>query len=189
MVAIVAYIRVIDEDEASGLLFDTYDEIQRSRGRVSNVLRVQSLDPKGLKVHLEMYNTLVYGKGPLSRRERELIAVVVSAKNACEYCLIHHSEALNKYVKDDKWVKGLANDPEKFALEGREANLRAYALGLTTAPGENRKAAVQALRKAGFDDEAILQATEITSYFNFVNRLATGLGADLEAEGDRDYNY
>jgi len=36
------------------------------------------------------------------------------------------------------------------------------------------------LRAAGFDDAAILRATEITAYFNFVNRLADGLGVELE---------
>jgi alkylhydroperoxidase family enzyme len=37
-----------------------------------------------------------------------------------------------------------------------------------------------ALRAAGFDDPAILRATEIVAYFNFVNRLADGLGVELE---------
>ena len=36
------------------------------------------------------------------------------------------------------------------------------------------------MRAAGFDDAAVLRATEVIAYFNFVNRLATGLGVELE---------
>ncbi len=183
------YIRVISEDEAEGDLFKVYDEIQRSRGRVANVLRIQSLRPKGLRTHLDLYMDTVFGKGPLSRRQRELLAVVVSAENECTYCVIHHGEALNKYVKDAAWVKALAADPEGVSLDADERALADYALGLTRSPGRGRKEAVEALRSAGFEDDAILHATEVVSYFNYVNRMVHGLGVELESDDDRDYDY
>ena len=67
----MAFIKVIGEDEADGKLFEVYDEIQRNRGRVSNILRIQSLNPKGLRAHLDLYMASVFGKGGLSRREAE----------------------------------------------------------------------------------------------------------------------
>lgn len=185
----MAYIRVIDEDEAEGKLFEVYDHIQSTRGRVSNVLRIQSLDPKALRAHLDLYLALVYGRGPLSRRQRELIAVVVSAVNDCKYCIVHHGEALNQYAKDPAWVDAVAADPSGAEMPADERALADYAISLTTAPGKEREAAVKALRKAGFDDEAILQATEIAAYFNFVNRLVSGLGVEVEPDEDRDYHY
>lgn len=183
------YIRVIDEDEAEGELFKVYDDIQRTRGRVANVLRIQSLRPRGLKTHLDLYMDTVFGKGPLTRRQRETIAVVVSAANGCAYCITHHGEALQKYVKDPDWVQALAADPEGYPLEAAERALADYALGLTRAPATGRREAVEALRSAGFDDGAILHATEVASYFNYVNRLVHGLGVELEEEDDRDYVY
>lgn len=53
-------------------------------------------------------------------------------------------------------------------------------MALTRAPAEAGRERVLALRDAGFDDEAILRAAEIVGYFNFVNRLAEGLGVELE---------
>jgi uncharacterized peroxidase-related enzyme len=185
----MAFIKVIGEDEADGKLFEVYDEIQRNRGRVSNILRVQSLNPKGLRAHLDLYMASVFGKGGLSRREAELIAVVVSAANGDSYCLTHHSEGLDRHAKDPEWVKQVATDPAKAKLSEREASLVHFALGLTQHPGKGRKEAVSALRARGFTDDQILQATEIVAYFNFANRLALGLGAELEAEGERDYHY
>lgn len=185
----MAYIRVIDENEAEGDLFRVYDEIQRSRGRLSNILRSQSLDPRGLKVHLDLYLELIYGKGPLSRRERELVAVVVSAANDCKYCVVHHSEALSKYVKDEAEVRQIGQDYTKVKLPARERALADYAHGLTLRPNEGREQAFAALRKAGFRDEEVLHATQITAYFNFANRIVQGLGVDLEQTEARDYAY
>ncbi len=183
------YIRIISEDEAEGDLFKVYDEIQRTRGRVANVLRIQSLRPKGLRTHLDLYMDTVFGKGPLSRRQRELLAVVVSAVNDCAYCVVHHGEALNKYVKDAAWVQALAAEPETFSLDVQERALADYAIGLTRDPTKGRKEAVDALRAAGFEDDSILHATEVVSYFNYVNRMVQGLGVELEEADDRDYDY
>lgn len=185
----MAYIRVVGEDEAEGKLFEVYDEIQRNRGRVSNILRAQSLDPKALRAHLDLYMATVFGKGGLSRREAELLAVVVSAANGDAYCTMHHSEALDRYAKDPAWVKSLATDPGKAKLNDREGALVHYALALTKHPGKGQKEAVSALRARGFTDEQILQAAQVVSYFNFANRLSLGLGIELEADGERDYHY
>lgn len=55
-----------------------------------------------------------------------------------------------------------------------------FAEALTREPGAVTGAQVEALRTAGWGDEAILHACEVVSYFNFVNRLADGLGVRLE---------
>jgi alkylhydroperoxidase family enzyme len=52
---------------------------------------------------------------------------------------------------------------------------------LTREPAADPRARLATLRAAGFDDAEILRATEIVGYFNFVNRLADGLGVVLEA--------
>lgn len=55
-----------------------------------------------------------------------------------------------------------------------------YAVKLTFTPWEMEEADVQKLREEGFTDAAILDINQITGYFNFVNRLADGLGVELE---------
>lgn len=55
-----------------------------------------------------------------------------------------------------------------------------YAVALTRAPGRMEGADVRALRVAGFDDAAVLDICQVTAYYNYVNRLADGLGVELE---------
>ena len=55
-----------------------------------------------------------------------------------------------------------------------------YAVKLTVAPGDMVQADVEALREHGFDDDQITIATQVVSYFNYINRIADGLGVDDE---------
>lgn len=55
-----------------------------------------------------------------------------------------------------------------------------YALELTRAPHAITTAAIEALRAAGFDDRGIHDLCAITAYYAFVNRIADGLGVELE---------
>ena len=56
----------------------------------------------------------------------------------------------------------------------------AYAVKLTRTPGQMREDDVEALRRVGFDDAAILDVCQVVAYYNYVNRLADGLGVELE---------
>jgi hypothetical protein len=56
-----------------------------------------------------------------------------------------------------------------------------YAVKLTRSPATVGQADVEDLRQAGFSDAAILDICQIVSYYNYVNRLADGLGVELES--------
>lgn len=61
-------------------------------------------------------------------------------------------------------------------LGPRERAMLTYADKLTRAPATVERADVEALRAAGFDDQAVLQINLIASFFNYINRVADGLG-------------
>ena len=81
----MAWIDIIDEESAEGLLKDQYDQLIEPWGGVDNILKIHSLNPESLAAHVQLYKTLMYGKSPLKRTDREMIAVVVSAINQCHY--------------------------------------------------------------------------------------------------------
>lgn len=81
----MAWIRVIDETEAEGELAEQYRDLSAPGGGVDHILTIHSLHPASLDAHVHLYRTLMYGKGPLSRVQREMIAVVASAVNECHY--------------------------------------------------------------------------------------------------------
>jgi alkylhydroperoxidase family enzyme len=81
-----AWIEVIPEDEAVGELAALYDELRSPQtGRVDHVMAIHSLHPRSMRDHQQLYRTLMYGPGGLTRPEREMIGVVVSAVNGCDY--------------------------------------------------------------------------------------------------------
>lgn len=73
-----------------------------------------------------------------------------------------------------------ASRPE--GLTARELVLLDYAERLTATPASVGAGDIAALRTAGLDDDAIHDACAIVSYFAFVNRIADGLGVELESE-------
>lgn len=81
----MAWIKVIDEAEATGGLKELYGRNREPWGGVDNILKIHSLAPETLTAHLLLYKTLMHGPGELSRTQREMIAVVVSALNRCHY--------------------------------------------------------------------------------------------------------
>jgi uncharacterized peroxidase-related enzyme len=81
----MAWIRTIDEDDAEGPLRELYEANREPWGGVDNILKIHSLDPPSLAGHVALYRAAMYGRSPLSRAEREMIAVVVSAANQCHY--------------------------------------------------------------------------------------------------------
>lgn len=81
----MAWIQTIDEPEPGSDLHQIYEEQRRQAGALANILKVHSLAPKALAAHLELYKAAMHSVGELSQRDRELIAVVVSRANNCEY--------------------------------------------------------------------------------------------------------
>ncbi len=81
----MAYIRYIAASEAEPRLSKLYDRYADARGRVDNILRIHSLNPPSMGHHHDLYRHLMAGPSPLSRVQREMIAVAVSAENDCFY--------------------------------------------------------------------------------------------------------
>ena len=79
------YIRLIDEDEAEGLLREEYDAAVERAGKVFNILKAMSLRPAVLRASIELYREIMFGESELSRQERELLATVASAEQSCHY--------------------------------------------------------------------------------------------------------
>jgi alkylhydroperoxidase family enzyme len=80
----MSWIEEVPPHEAQGQLAEVYRRISPS-GRIANILSVQSLHPAALRDHHVLYRTPMFGSSPLSRSEREAIAVEVSRTNECHY--------------------------------------------------------------------------------------------------------
>ncbi len=81
----MAHLRLIEEGEATGTLRAEYEAAAARAGKVFNVVKAMSLNAPVLRRSMQLYGAIMHGASPLSRVERELLAVVVSATNECRY--------------------------------------------------------------------------------------------------------
>jgi alkylhydroperoxidase family enzyme len=81
----MAWIRTVASDAAVGHLERLYAEAVRRAGRVYGIVRAMSLNPVVLEASMGIYLAVMHGPSGLSRRRREMLAVVTSASNHCHY--------------------------------------------------------------------------------------------------------
>ena len=81
----MAWIKNIALEDARGLLKKVYDEALKRAGRVWNITSVMSLNPSVARTSMAFYTSVMHGRSPLSRGQREMLAVVVSSANCCVY--------------------------------------------------------------------------------------------------------
>jgi len=186
----MAYIDVIQHEEAEGELKEIYDDLVKKRGKLAEVHKIQSLNPSSVVAHMDLYLTIMFKKSPLKRYQREMVAVVVSAANDCTYCQKHHAAALEAFWKDEQKVEEFRQDYTSADIKPEDKLLCDYGYLLTQKPASEKiPNQIDALKKAGFSDRAILDTALVISYFNFVNRMVLGLGVQLEEDGGKGYKY
>lgn len=193
----MGWIDEIPPDEATGRLARTFRGAHDPElGRPANVLTVHGLAPQILDAHLALYRRVVKAPAHVPWFACETVATVVSAANACRYCTIHHAVALSRALAEEGAPAWDWDDLVPRLVDfGRTGDLGplsvveppwrqalAFARKLTRAAEAMERADVEALRRAGLSDAAILEVSQVVAYFNYVNRLVLGLGVELEPE-------
>jgi len=178
----MAWIKIKNEEIAEGKLKKLYQKMANPiDNKVANVLKVHSLNPKILEAHYNLYKQIMFGKSNLTRREREMVAVIVSYANSCEYWIEHHGAALQKLSKKNKHiVKQILNDYINADITNKEKEMLSYAEKLTKQSSNINKKNIDNLKSLGLEDKDILELNQVIAYFNYVNRIVDGLGVQLE---------
>ncbi|MFC7371934.1 carboxymuconolactone decarboxylase family protein [Fictibacillus iocasae] len=94
----------------------------------------------------------------------------------------HHGAALHSLVQDEELVSILKENHLEAPVDEKTTIILKYAVKLTKYPNRITEQDILDLRRGGCSDREILDACQIVSYFNFVNRMADGLGVELETE-------
>ena len=144
-------------------------------GFLPNVLAAYSFAEPKLRAFMGMYNDLMLEDSVLSKLEREMIAVVVSAANRCYYCLTAHGQAVRQMSGDPVLGELLLMNYRAAKLPRKQRAMLDFAHKLTVASAEVGDADRKALRRAGFNDRAIWDIAAVASFFNMTNRMATAV--------------
>ncbi len=146
---------------------------QDKLGMVPNVLQAYAFDIDKLNAFTALYNDLMLGDSTLSKLEREMIAVVVSAVNRCFYCLTAHGAAVRELSGDPILGETLVMNYRVAKLEPKVRAMLDFAVKLTESPERIVDEDREVLRAEGFTDRDIWDIASVAAFFNMTNRVAS----------------
>jgi uncharacterized peroxidase-related enzyme len=177
----MAFIRMIEPNQAEGRLKAVYEQDRGEWGQVSPVTRMWSLRPDALEKYLAFKKTVFFGGTTLGRAREELLAVVLSRLTRCSYCAVTHGEFLREALgADHARVLEIARDYRQAGLEPADVAMLDFAVKVTEASERITADDVAALRQAGFDETQVLDIILVAAYRNFMSRVVNAAGLDLE---------
>lgn len=174
------HISIYDLPEVS----DLDDDMQRyfevcieKLGLVPNVLRTFSANQEKLRNFAAYYNTLMLAPSGLSKLEREMVAVVVSAANRCFYCLVAHGQAVRALSGDPQLGEMLVMNYRVAPVSARQRAMLDFAWKLTKTPFDVGDVDRTALTEAGLSASEVFDLADVIGFFNMSNRFA--IAADM----------
>lgn len=171
----ISRLRVPDESELPSDIQDLYAAMREKPGFVPNVYRAYSLRPTHLRGFNALYDALMEGDSGLSKAEREMIAVAVSAHNHCFYCMTSHSAVLRVRSGDPILADTIMANYRAAQLSPRQRAMLDLAVKMTCSPDVISDDDINGLRDHGFSDEDIFDVIQIAAFFNYSNRVATAV--------------
>jgi uncharacterized peroxidase-related enzyme len=163
-------IRALAKDEASPDLQATFEEISATFGRVPTLFGVTAHFPSLLKLNWERYKALMLA-GSLSRKVKEVIALLISKDNGCQYCIKAHTHALKVIGVPDSELDVIYNEQiERAELSTKEIHLITLARTANLAPKSISDSVFQRLQEAGAQEHEIVEALAVMELFVGFNK-------------------
>ena len=172
----------LPETELDLELRDYFRNCEEKLGFIPNVLKAYAFDNTKLKAFIDMSDDLLLGESGLSKLEREMIAVAVSAVNHCHYCLTAHGAVVRHRSKDPMLGDTVEHNYRAASITPKQNAMLDFAVKLTEAPDKIENEDRDLLRQAGFTDRDIWDIAAVAAFFNMSNRIASAVEMRPNAE-------
>lgn len=153
-----------------------FAKCEEKLGYVPNVLTAYSHSMPKLETFAALYNELMLAPSGLTKLEREMIAVVVSAENRCWYCLVAHGAAVRALSGKPELGEAMAFNYRVAPIEPRQRAMLDFSAKMAKASAEIEEADREKLRQAGFSDRDIWDIAAVASFYAMSNRMASAVG-------------
>jgi uncharacterized peroxidase-related enzyme len=176
-----AWVTTVAPEEADGRLKEAYDWQAQRLGEPTEYTQLGSLHPELVYERLRLYKVIDQLKSGLTETEKHAVVYVTSVLNQTPHCASGARHKLELEGVPDELLASLADDP----LAGRTGSARLdeivrYTAILTRSPGAVTEQDIDALRQAGLSDADIVALNNLSAYYSYTNRVATGLGLRSE---------
>jgi 4-carboxymuconolactone decarboxylase len=148
------------------------ESVQEKSGFIPNVFLVLARRPEEFRAFFAYHDALMERDSGLTKAEREMIVVVTSAINDCQYCVVSHGAILRIRAKNPLIADQVAINDLKADLSDRERAMLDLAKKVAVSSGQVTEEDFDLARAAGFSDEDIWDIGAITAFFALSNRMA-----------------
>ncbi|MFC4542951.1 peroxidase-related enzyme [Halosolutus amylolyticus] len=158
------------EDLPDDLRERIVEETDRA-GFTPNVFSAMAYRPSHFRAFFDYHDALVEDTA-LEREEIEMIVVAVSGVNHCYYCNVAHGALVRIYADDPQLADQLVANYRTADINDAHRTMLDVAVKLTERPTEIEESDLEALREAGFSEEALWDVASVAAFYNLSNRLA-----------------
>lgn len=176
-------VKVIEEKEATGLIKDTYEKFKKQMGVVPNVIKSLSSWPELFEANMKLFEVIMLKETKLKRETKEMIAAIVSELNRCNYCATHHENFMKQFGVRDGVAEEVRRDYHNAGLDEKTLKLLEYSEKVSKNAYKVTDRDFNNLKKIGWTEREIMEATAVVAQFNFINRIVDALGVELETVG------
>ena len=162
---------VPDLEDLPDDLRDRIAEETERAGFTPNVFAAMAYRPSHFRAFFDYHDALVE-ETALEREEIEMIVVAVSGVNHCYYCNVAHGALVRIYADDPQLADQLVANYRTADINDAHRTMLDVAVKLTERPTEVERSDLEALREAGFSEEALWDIASVTAFYNLSNRLA-----------------
>jgi uncharacterized peroxidase-related enzyme len=148
------------------------ETVQEKSGFIPNVFLMLAYRPEEFRAFMAYHDTLMDKPGGLSKAEREMIVVAISAHNQCQYCVIAHGAILRIRAKNPLIADQIAANFRKADITPKQRAMLEFALKVTQRANEVEEADSALLRDQGFSEDDIWDIAAIAAFFGMSNRMA-----------------
>lgn len=145
-------------------------------GFVPNVLLAYAHAMPKLESFVGLYNELMLAPSGLTKLEREMVAVAVSAENRCWYCLVAHGAAVRQLSGRPELGEAIAFNYRVADITPRQRAMLDFAVKMCRASAEIGEPDRQALRDQGLSEADIWDLAAMASFYAMSNRMASATG-------------
>ncbi len=180
-----AWVDTIAPEDAEGRLKEAYDWQAQRLGEPTEYTQLGSLHPELVYERLRLYKVIDQLSSGLTDPERQIVIYVTSVLNSTPHCASGARHKLRIVGVADDLVERIIADPSTPATgNARLDAIVSYTAALTKSPGDVTEADIEGLRSVGLSDADIVALNNLSAYFSYTNRVATGLGlrSDVPAE-------
>ena len=172
-------VRLVKVEEADGKANEVFGDIQQSFGMVPNLFKAYALRPEILDAKWNQVKAVMQ-EGKLPPQLKQMIAVVVSKANECQYCVNAHSAALAMMGMSQQQIRQIIENVEAAHLPEADALVLKLAAKSTKDPRSITDQEMDKLKQLGYRDAQVVEIFSVVALFTALNKFIDTLQIPID---------